>query len=104
MPRDHNNKVIWYVVGGVAAGILGWAIGTRILSEQKPDWTRSLPTDHRWALKLLGFGPNDSPTREMIQNAFREAVWTAHPDRGGERDDAGQRIVELTQARKLLLA
>ena len=64
---------------------------------------RSLPTDHRWALKLLGFGPNDSPTRAMIQNAFREAVWKAHPDRGGERDDAGQRMVELTQARKLLL-
>jgi hypothetical protein len=45
VPRHHNNDVIWYVVGGVAAGILGWAIGTRILSEQKPDWTRSLPTD-----------------------------------------------------------
>ncbi len=65
---------------------------------------RSLPTDHRWALKLLGFGPNDAPTREMIQAAFREAVSKAHPDRGGERDDAGQRIVELTQARRLLLA
>jgi subtilisin family serine protease len=37
-PRDHNNKVIGYVVGGIAAGILGWAIGTRILSEpQSPD-------------------------------------------------------------------
>lgn len=64
---------------------------------------RSLPTDHRWALKLLGFGPNDAPTAQMIQNAFREAVWKAHPDRGGEYDDAGQRMVELTQARKLLL-
>jgi hypothetical protein len=65
---------------------------------------RALPTDHRWALKLLGFGPNDAPTREMIQAAFREAVSKAHPDRGGERDDAGQRMVELTQARRLLLA
>lgn len=65
---------------------------------------RSLPTDHRWALKLLGFGPNDQPTRELIQSAFREAVSRAHPDRGGERDDAGQRIVELTQARRLLLS
>jgi hypothetical protein len=65
---------------------------------------RSLPTDQRWALKLLGFGPADSPTREQIQAAFREAVWQAHPDRGGGADDAGQRMVELTQARRLLLA
>ncbi len=65
---------------------------------------RSLPTDHRWALKLLGFGPNDSPTRDLIQAAFRDAISKAHPDRGGDRDDAGQRIVELTQARRLLLA
>jgi hypothetical protein len=65
---------------------------------------RALPTDHRWALKLLGFGPNDTPTREMIQTAFRDAVSRAHPDRGGETDDAGQRMVELTQARRLLLA
>ena len=65
---------------------------------------RSLPTDHRWALKLLGFGPNDAPTRDLIQAAFRDAVSRAHPDRGGNRDDAGQRIVELTQARRLLLA
>ena len=65
---------------------------------------RALPTDHRWALKLLGFGPSDAPTREMIQTAFRDAVLKAHPDRGGQTNDAGQRMVELTQARRLLLA
>ena len=64
---------------------------------------RALPTDHRWALRLLGFGPNDTPARAGIQSAFRDAVWMAHPDRGGSAEAAGQRMVELTQARRVLL-
>lgn len=65
---------------------------------------RALPTDTRWALKLLGFGPNDQPTKVDIQGRFREAVWDAHPDRGAADVDAGQRMVELTNARRILLA
>ena len=65
---------------------------------------RALPTDVRWALKLLNFGPNDAPDRTNIQLRFREAVWAAHPDRGGDIGDAGQRMAELTQARRLLLS
>jgi hypothetical protein len=64
---------------------------------------RALPTDERWALRLLGFGPDDRPLRADIQSAFRDAVSMAHPDRGGSADSAGQRIVELTQARRVLL-
>lgn len=65
---------------------------------------RALPTDHRWALKVLGFGPSDSPDRTDIQAAFRELVWAAHPDRGGSTGAAGQRISELTHARRILIA
>jgi hypothetical protein len=64
---------------------------------------RALPQERRWALRLLGFGPNDAPDRDDIQTRFREAVFNAHPDRGGDSDDAGQRMVELTQARRLLI-
>ena len=64
---------------------------------------RALPTDHRWALKLLGFGHNDTPGKAEIQQRFRDSVWEAHPDRGGDSAFAGQRMVELTQARKILL-
>ncbi len=64
---------------------------------------RALPQERRWALRLFGFGPNDSPDRDDVQTRFREAVVSVHPDRGGESDDAGQRIVELTQARRLLI-
>ena len=31
-PSHHDNKAVWYVVGGVAAGVLGWIIGTKIFS------------------------------------------------------------------------
>ena len=62
-----------------------------------------MPSDTRWALKLLGFGPNDEPERTDIQSRFRDAVWNAHPDRGGETQVAGQRMVEFTRARKILL-
>jgi hypothetical protein len=65
---------------------------------------RALPTDVRWALKLLGFGPNDHPDKSLIQTRFRDAVWESHPDRGGDPDLASQRMTELTQARRLLLA
>jgi hypothetical protein len=64
---------------------------------------RALPSETRWALKLLGFGPNDQPERNDIQARFRDAVWNAHPDRGGATQNAGQRMVEFTQARKILL-
>jgi hypothetical protein len=64
---------------------------------------RALPEDRRRALTLFGFGPNDAPDRDEIQSRFREAVINAHPDRGGDTDDAGQRMVELTRARRVLI-
>lgn len=64
---------------------------------------RRLPSDTRWALQLLGFGPNDAPQRQIIQTRFRDAVWSCHPDRGGSTVDAGQRMAELKRARDILL-
>jgi hypothetical protein len=64
---------------------------------------RGLPDDTRWALKVLGFGPRDEPDRDEILTRFRESVWVAHPDRGGDARDAGQRMTELLHARKILL-
>lgn len=64
---------------------------------------RALPAERRWALRLFGFGPHDEPRREDIQLRFREAAMNAHPDRGGDSGDAGRRMVDLTQARQLLI-
>ena len=65
---------------------------------------RALPTDTRWALKMLGFAIEETPSRDDVQGRFRELIRLAHPDHGGSIDGAGPRMVELTQARKILLA
>lgn len=63
---------------------------------------RDLPNDERWARQVLGFGPDSEPARGEILGRFRELVREAHPDHGGELDGAGHRIVELTEARRIL--
>ncbi len=64
---------------------------------------RRFPTDERWALQILGFGPESEPEREEVQRRFRALVRESHPDHGAENEGAGQRILELTEARRILL-
>lgn len=63
---------------------------------------RDLPSDERWARQVLGFGPDAEPARGEILGRFRELIREAHPDHGGQDDGAGRRIVELTEARRIL--
>jgi curved DNA-binding protein CbpA len=44
------------------------------------------------------------PARTDVQRRFRDLLREAHPDHGGATDDAAQRISELTEARRILLA
>ncbi len=64
---------------------------------------RTFPTDERWALQVLGFGPESQPERDEVLRRFRTLVREAHPDHGAENEGAGQRILELTEARRILL-
>lgn len=64
---------------------------------------RRFATDERWALQVLGFGPEGRPSRVEVQTRFRSLVRESHPDHGAENSGAGQRIVELTEARRILL-
>jgi len=58
-----------------------------------------------WALEVLGFGATDDvPEEEVLRKTFRSALRQAHPDVGGDSDDAADRIAELTEARRILLA
>ena len=56
-----------------------------------------------WALGVLGLSP-EATGRRAVQARFRQLLLEAHPDHGGDRDDAAQRISELTEARRVLLA
>jgi hypothetical protein len=58
-----------------------------------------------WALELLGFPAGTvSPTKRDVQRRYRESLREAHPDHGGRVDDAGQRIEQLGEARRVLLS
>jgi hypothetical protein len=63
-----------------------------------------------WAMTVLGFG--DLPVaerpgsldRERVQAQFRRLLRDAHPDQGGISEGAAERIAELSEARRILLA
>ena len=70
-----------------------------------------------WALTTLGFDVVNGngrghdkaavamgPSREDVQRRFRGLLRHAHPDHGGEADEAAQRIADLSEARRILLA
>jgi hypothetical protein len=57
-----------------------------------------------WALAVLGFRPNGEPTRSQITGRFRELIRDAHPDHGGSAEHAGKRILDLTEAKRILLS
>jgi hypothetical protein len=84
-------------------GAIGPTFVSWLTSEEAPRMWRGLPTDERWALTTLGFGADDRPDRDAVQRRFRDLLRRAHPDHGARADDAGQRILELTEARRILL-
>src|SRR5437588_133840 len=65
---------------------------------------RGLPTDIRWALRVLGFAPESDPRDDDVRRRFRSLVRDVHPDHGGDHEGAGLRVLELTEARRILLS
>ena len=57
-----------------------------------------------WALAVLGFAFDVDPSRSDINRRFRELVRDAHPDHGGSVEEAGRRILDLTEAKRILLS
>ena len=72
-------------------------------SSAAPRTWRMFPTDERWALQVMGFGPDLRPDRSEVLSRFRSLIREAHPDHGAESEGAGRRILELTEARRILL-
>lgn len=57
-----------------------------------------------WARVILGIAPDVAITRTTVQRRFRERLRDAHPDHGGTTATAAERIADLAEARRILLA
>jgi hypothetical protein len=64
----------------------------------------ALAHPRRWALSVLGFDDGIDLERGVVQRRFRHLLRSAHPDHGGASEGAAQRISELAEARRILLA
>lgn len=66
-------------------------------------WAATAFADPRlWALDVLGLA--DGVTGKEVQRRYRTLLREAHPDHGGAVVDAAERIADLTEARRILLA
>jgi hypothetical protein len=77
--------------------------------DRSRNWSaRAFHDPVQWAIDVLGLsgavGSLVVPPRTDVQRRFRDLLREAHPDHGGATDDAAQRISELTEARRILLA
>ena len=68
--------------------------------------TISALTDPRaWALEILGFPAGTiKPSKKEVQARFRDSLRDVHPDHGGDTGSAGRSIIDLGEARRVLLS
>jgi hypothetical protein len=64
---------------------------------------RAVSDPIRWAMATLALD-DDGADRIAVQRRFREMLREAHPDHGAENHGAADRIADLTEARRILLA
>ncbi len=59
-----------------------------------------------WAMEVLGIDgdPAQGASKRLVQRRFRTLLREAHPDHGGESEEAAARIADLSEARRILLA
>jgi hypothetical protein len=76
----------------------------RYLTSDEASLRWRTPGDEDWARRVLGFPAHSEPLRAEVLRRFRRLVRQVHPDNGGRSTGAGERISELSEARRILLA
>ena len=79
-------------------------IGNLNPDDQKRQQLRS--PAHRWAMKVMEFDEAGIATlsHSAIQARFRTLLRQAHPDSGGNHQQAPERIADLSEARRILIS
>ncbi|MEM8923049.1 MAG: hypothetical protein AAGD35_06070 [Actinomycetota bacterium] len=59
-----------------------------------------------WAMEVLEIegDPAQGANKRLVQRRFRTLLREAHPDHGGQSEEAAARIADLSEARRILLA
>ena len=84
--------------GPIGASFIEYLAGTKVSS------ISALADPRAWALETLGFpGGTVKPGKRDIMAHYRDSVRRAHPDHGGNETDASKLIIDITEARRVLL-
>jgi hypothetical protein len=85
--------------GPVGPSLIAFLAGARAAS------LSALADPRAWALEVLGFPVGTaSPSKKEVTARFRAAMREVHPDHGGDESTASRATVDLTEARRILLA
>ena len=84
-------------------GPIGTAFISHMAGSRSSD-VNALSDPRAWALDVLGFpGGTVRVSRREVMARYRDSLRLAHPDHGGDRDLAHKKIVDITEARRVLL-
>jgi hypothetical protein len=104
LPLTVRPRVFDVIRRGLAwRGPIGPATVRHLTGDADLRWAATAFADPRlWALDVLGL--SDGVGAKDVQRRYRALLREAHPDHGGEAVAAAERIADLTQARRILLA
>lgn len=107
LPLSARGAVLASVRRGLAwTGDIGPALLAHLAGRGNMTLSTSAMADPvGWALGVLGLADMQGrPDKGAVQRGYRDALLAAHPDHGGADDLAAQRIADIGEARRILLA
>jgi hypothetical protein len=85
-------------------GPIGPSLIAHLAGARAPTLT-ALADPVAWALDVLGFPPGTTrPSKRDVTTRYRACMREVHPDHGGDHTQAGRAILDLNEARRILLA
>ena len=84
--------------GPIGPSFINFLLGTKSSS------VSALADPRAWALEILGFPAGTiKPVKKEVMKLYRECMRRAHPDHGGDVTVASRVIIDITEARRILL-
>ena len=84
--------------GPIGPSFITYLAGSRTSS------VSALADPRAWALDVLGFpGGTVKPSKREVMSRFRASMRDAHPDHGGDEKRASKVMMDISEARRILL-